>query len=267
MKLGKPACAVFVFFLTSAITFGQADSLKSQWPTSDMKVDGLVTEWPSLVPVSKELAAAAANDDSVLRLVIATSDPKVRQRLAIAGLMVYIDPTNKKAETFGIRVPPLGGRPQPGALPADPRIAYLEVFGPEKDERNIIELPALHGIDVAAGNHEGTWILELSVPLRVGEGRPYAPGVPPGQSVVELGLVTPDPPRQTVGGDRGRGSRGGGGGSRGGRGGGSRGGMPPGGDTAGGNPDGTAIKVWTTIELARSGLARPLPPGQLARAR
>lgn len=260
--------------LASAVAFGAGDSLKSRWRTEDMKVDGKADDWPALVSVTKELAIAAANDGDQLRLVITTGDQAARTRLMVSGLLVYLDPTGKKGETFAIRVPPLGGRPMPGERAADPKISYVEVLGPAKDELHIVELPSSMGIEAAAGSHEGLWILELAIPLRVAEGRPYAVGIAAAQSVIGIGLVTPDPPKQTSSSERGRGGYGGGsggyggggyggggyggggygGGGYGGRGG--QGGMPPSGDFSERNPDGKAIKAWTVIELARPQLAR-----------
>ena len=180
--------------LASTAVFGAPDTLKSQWRSGDMKVDGGIDEWPKLATIAPKVQAAAANDGDVLHLVITTSDPTIRERLMISGVLVYLDPKNKKAQTFAIRVPPMGGRPLPGEPPPTPRITYVEVFGPGKDEMHLVELPSKNGIEAAAGVHDGDWYIEIALPLRASEGQPYAPGVAPGQKVIGLGLVTPDPP-------------------------------------------------------------------------
>jgi hypothetical protein len=249
MKHGKVLWVALGLVLAAATTFGAADSLKSRWRTEDMKVDGAVEDWPALAPIAPKVEAGAANDGNILRLVITTTDPAIHQRLMLGGLMVYLDPKNKKAQTFAIRVPPLGGRPLPGEAPVAQRITYVGVFGPAKDEMHVVELPSTNGIEAAARSHDGTWCIELGLPLRTGEGQPYAPGVAPGQKVIGLGLVTPDPPKPPSDGKRGGafgGLSGGFGGATYGSGGGAP--VPPGGNRD--NPNGKPVKVWTTIELA-----------------
>lgn len=243
--------------LASPAVFGADGSVKSRWRTDDMKVDGGIDEWPKLATIAPKVQVAAANDGSVLHLVITTSDPTIRERLMISGVLVYLDPKNKKAQTFAIRVPPMGGRPLPGEPPPTPHITYVGVFGPNKDEMHLVDLPSKNGIEAAAGVHDGDWYIEIGLPLRTSEGQPYAPGVAVGQKVIGLGLVTPDPPKPPSSGERGRGGAfgglsGGWGGSQYGSGGGVR---PPGSDKD--NSKGKPVKVWTTIELASAKLARP----------
>jgi hypothetical protein len=219
-----------------------------------MRIDGAMSEFTVLTSFKEGIAVTAANDADVLQLVVATSDAAVRQRLMIAGLVIYIDPANKKKQTFGIRVPPLGGPAMPDAPPAAPKLTYVEMIGPAKDERHIVELREATSLEGAVGSHEGTMILELLMPLRARTGWPYAPGVTIGQKVVGLGLIAPDPP--ALEGRRSDGDRG----SRGGRpgGAGGRGGGLPGGPTgrggerseSRGDVQGKGLKIWTTIQMA-----------------
>jgi len=245
--------------LASATLVGAADTVQSRWLTDDMKVDGAPAEWPALETIAPNVTVAAANDGSELHLVIATNDPTLCGRLLVAGLMVYVDPKNGKSQNFAIRVPPLGGKPLPGER-LRPYLTYVGVFGPARDEMHLVDPPSKYGIEAAVGVTDDTWYIEIAIPLRAGDGQPYAPGVAPGQKLISLGLVTPDPPKDAPDGRRG----GGGGllsGLAGGFGGSTYGnpGAPP---PTGGkreNPLGKPVKVWTTIELAPPPLARPQP--------
>lgn len=76
----------------SAVVAGGAEpaSLKSRWTTSAMTVDGAPDEWPALAAVAPRVTAAAANDDRTLRLIVATSDRPLQERLITSGLMVLV---------------------------------------------------------------------------------------------------------------------------------------------------------------------------------
>lgn len=76
----------------SAVVAGGAEpaSLKSRWTTSAMTVDGAPDEWPALAAVAPRVTAAAANDDRTLRLIVATSDRPLQERLMTSGLMVLV---------------------------------------------------------------------------------------------------------------------------------------------------------------------------------
>jgi hypothetical protein len=236
--------------LTSALA-GAQDDLKSRWSMSDMKVDGSPADWPALQTIAPKVTAAAANDGTTLRLIVATNDPTICARLLVGGLMVYVDPKNKKAQNFAIRVPPLGGKPLPGER-VKPYLTYVGVFGPEKDEMHLVDPPSQYGIEAAAGVQDDTWYIELSLPLRAGAGQPYAPGVTAGTKAIGLGLVTPDPPKPPAddrGGGRGGAGSWGFGGFGSAYGGGA--GPPPPRNANAKDALGKPVKVWTTIELAQ----------------
>lgn len=245
-----PGLASCLAVTVLVVNVGAVDAINSRWRTEDMKVDGAINEFAALTSIQQGVAATAANDGEVLHLVMTVSDPAVRQRLMVAGVIVYLDASNKKRETFGIRLPRLAGPPVPDEPPPSPKLTYLEVIGPGKDELHIVELNEASGLEAAVGSHEGSLVLELLVPLRVRSGWPHAPGVAIGQKVLGLGLVTRDPPTPRGRGGEGRGGRPGGGG---GRGGGMPGGpMGRGGDEPGarGSMTGKALKAWTSVLLA-----------------
>jgi len=239
---------------------GAVETVKSRWLGEPLKVDGTIDDWPTLTSISKEVAAAAANDAEWLYLAVTASDPAARQRVMTSGLIVYLDPTDKKKKTFGVRIPPLGARPSrgrgapdesAGATPRPPSVSYVEVLGPGKDETHIVNLASSRAIQAAAGENAGVLLIELAVPLSPSEEYPYSPGLAKGG--LGLGLVTPDPAPSGRG-DSGRTGMPPGGGGAGGMGGGmGRGGGMGGGGMPGqpGGAPGKALNAWATIELAR----------------
>ncbi len=231
-------------------------SVRSGWRVPDVSIDGALGDWPELEYVSDEVEVSAANDGEFLCLVIATSDSAVKAQMMRAGFAVYLDPKGKKGKTFGVRLPPLGNRLAPGLALADgsggPLLSYFDVLGPKNDDARRMEIGPATGLEVAIGNVQGTFVIEVKVPFAMGQGHPYAPGIDLSKRVVGLGIVTPDPPRSAArGGGAGGGRSGGGavGGRTGGRSGG-RGGGAAGGQDGRGGVQGKALKIWTTVALA-----------------
>ncbi len=217
------------------------DPVQSHWRPDDLRIDGLMTDWPGQTFVSKEVSTSVVNDGQDIYVLVATSDAAVNLQLTRAGLIVYLDPKGGRGQAFGVRIPPLGNRLSAANAPTggedeQPILSYFDVLGPGADDMRKVELAENTGIDLRIGAHDGTFFLELKVPFATGTGRPYAPGITLAKGEVGLGLVTPDPQRVV--------RRGGGG-----RGGGFSGpgmgvGLPS-------PPKGKAIKIWTKVLLAK----------------
>ena len=139
---------------------------------SDNQIDGVAAEWPVLTALDDNIATAAANDAQNLYLAIATSDAQRRNQLAITGLIVWVDAAGGKKETFGIRIPGSGFRMPAGRFgggpsgdgpaaqppePPQPKITYIELLGPGKDDRRRLDFSPESEITVAAAvNKENT---------------------------------------------------------------------------------------------------------------
>jgi len=222
----------------------QADApVQSHWRTDEVRIDGVMSDWPGLTFVSKEVATSVVNDGQDLYVLVASSDPGVILQVTRAGLAVFLDAKGGKAETFGVRIPPLGSRLAPGNAPAgaqddQPVLSYFDILGPGRDDMRRVEVDETTGVDLRIGTNDGTLFMEVKVPLVAGAGRPYAPGINLAKGEVGFGIVTPDPPREVRAGRGGRG----GGFVMGGSGGGAR--MP-------GAPKGKDVNVWTRIVLAK----------------
>ena len=181
-----------------------ADStLSATWRTGDIAVNGSAAEWTGLTPAGQGLMIAVQNDGHALFLVVTSSDATVRRQLA-TGLVVWLDGSAKKAQTFGVRLEGLTRRPLPGEtadaranLPSGASFRMLDAFdllGPEKNRRRLIDHPGEVGIALASGVEDGAVVYELNLPLEKTAANPYAVGARPGVTIV-LGLETPADPK------------------------------------------------------------------------
>ena len=259
MKTTCPKFFAFAFaFSTIALSISSwlaaAQTVNSRWKDQEIKIDGAAGEWPVLTPLDDNIAIAAANDTQDLYLAIATSDAQRRRQLAITGLIVWLDAAGGKKETFGIRIPGsgfqmpagrFGGGSQPPE-PPQPKITYIELLCPGKDDRRRLDLSAESEVTVAAAVNEGTLLYEFRLPLAAASAaQPYGIGATTNRPV-GLGLQTPKLEVPQGGGQPG--GRGRGGFGRGGRG---DGGFGGGGMRGRGPMQMKELKLWTTLALAR----------------
>jgi hypothetical protein len=247
------AGAVALCALGAALAAAPAP-LTSAWRTAAVAIDGAADEWPTVETVDKNLFAAAVNDDQFLYLTVSATSPGMRALLA-TGLIVWLDPTGKKEQTFGIWMggvePPL----LPGMTADAPRssstgrsgrtLTEFDLLGPNKNQRRLIDITPELGLELATGTDDTAILYELKVPLSSTADRRYAVNTKPGATIA-VGLATPSSPRDRE--RRGRlvGS------------GGYIGGNPYGGGYNGGQfadfaePDDRPkpISIWTTLKLA-----------------
>ncbi len=263
----KTRCPRFFAFAIAAIALSisawlaAAQTVKSRWKDQTIKIDGVAAEWPVLTALDDNIATAAANDTQDLYLAIATSDGQRRRQLAMTGLIVWIDAAGGKKETFGIRIPGSGFQMPAGRFsgggsgdgpnsqppePPLPKITYIELLGPGKDDRRRLDLSPESEITVAAAVNEGTLLYEFRVPLAAASAaQPSGIGAKMDRPL-GLGLQTPKLEVPQSGGQPGGGGRGGFG--RGGRGGEVFG---DGGMRGRGPMQMKEMKFWTTLALAR----------------
>lgn len=263
------------FAAVAALSAAPDPVLTSAWYTRDIHVDGKIEDWPQLEALDKGPAVAATNDDQFLYLVVSATDPAMRRTLE-RGLVVWLDPSGSKKTDLGVQLPAAtrgrGFGPgtdgadatQPAPPPSDesPLIDQLDILGPGK-ARHLVPLAPALGILAASGADQGAYAFEMKLPLASSADRPYAVGAKPG-STIDLGLFTPEQPKEDTGrsgggmgrGGGGMGGRGGGmGGGYGGGMGGRRGGGGYGGGGGGRTPSSDAapakpIKIWVKLALA-----------------
>jgi len=250
-----------------AATFAAAamPAVTSTWKSQDIVIDGSIKKWPVLTSLPDGIAAAAVNDADNLYLAIVTSDLDRLRQIGSSGVTVWFDPAGGTKEVFGIRIPATGtarpgdrfagaGDDAPSRERPQPKVTYVELLGPGKNDARRIELGAEDSIAAAAANNDGTLLVEVKVPIGKGpKDFPYGIGAT-GDRPVGLGIQAPKA-GSTQDGSSSNGGRGGSGGfgGRGGRGG--RGGYG-GGGTGGMMQNGSRsqakeLKVWTTLTLAK----------------
>lgn len=198
-------CAMLVPLLTSVRA--QDATITATWRGAEITVDGSIRDWTSLARVGGGPAVAVQNDGAVLYIAIASNDPTVRVQLA-TGAVVWIDPSGRRRQTFGLRLEGLAPRPIAGAASttatndlSDSVLNPLEAFdllGPARLQRRLIDDAGAVGIALASGVEDGTIVYELKVPLEKSDTTPHAVGARPG-STVSLGIETPADPRPARG--------------------------------------------------------------------
>jgi hypothetical protein len=192
----------------------QADSVRAQdatitatWRGAEVTVDGSIRDWTSLARVDAGPAVAVQNDGAALYIAVASNDPTLRVQLA-TGAIVWIDPSGRRRQTFGLRLEGLAPRPIAGAAStaatndlSDSVLNPLEAFdllGPARLQRRLIDDAGAVGIALASGVEDGTIVYELKVPLEKTDTTPHAVGARPG-TTVSVGIETPTDPRPARG--------------------------------------------------------------------
>jgi hypothetical protein len=242
-------CLVAAFVTAVAASAPQA--VKGTWRAQPIVVDGLTGDWQPLMLLEGGPDVGAVNDGEFLHLAVSTKDPDLAGLLA-SGLIVWIDPAGRRAQTFGIWVPGIELTPLPGANPAPSTtpapgtfatrvLDRFDILGPGRNQRRLVDLTPELGIELAHAYSDSEVIYEMKIPLQKTATRPYAVGALTGRPV-GLGLATPTSPRNTGARQRLVGSDG------------FIGGNPfrGGGFASYRQPDGSVkpLEVWTTLTLA-----------------
>ena len=188
--------------LCAAIVAAPA-GLTSGWMAEPVAVDGLSSEWPKLEPLERGPLVGAVNDTDYLYLVVVARDPDSIPYLA-GGLIVWLDPAGRRAETFGVRLegveqPPLPGMNPNAAATATPTgisttvLDRFDVLGPGKNQRRLVDVSPELGIAMASSHSENEIAYELKIPLQKTSSHPYAIGAAAGRTI-GLGIATPESP-------------------------------------------------------------------------
>src|SRR5262249_38735361 len=147
------------------------------------------------------------------------------------GFTVWLDVKGGKGKTYGVVVPgtssPERARVDDPAASRDasrenslPPLTYVDLLGPGKDDRRLVELAATTDVAAAGGQHEGTLLYERKLPLSVMPSS-LGFGAEPGRKVglglqVSMGHAPGSHEGRPGGGGFGRGGGGGGAGGAGG---------------------------------------------------
>lgn len=197
--------ATLAALVGGALLSAQGPVLESAWRVREIVIDGQVGDWERLQRVGDGPAVAIDNDQTSLRVAVATNDEVVRRQLA-TGLVVWIDADGRRRQSFGLRLEGLVRRPLPGATPgataatlppggtSSTVLDQVDVLGPGRGQRRLIEDPASVGIRAAVGTEGGAIGFEIEIPLERTPAAPHAVGARPG-STISVGLETPPDPK------------------------------------------------------------------------
>jgi hypothetical protein len=203
MSIAGRGFSVLAAAALSAALVAAPPQIVSVWRSTAITVDGSADEWPALQTLEGKVSAAAGNDSEFLYLAVSGSDPATRALLA-GGLIVWLDPSGGRGQTFGIWMEGLEPPELPGATPDTPRapasgwsgrtLTQFDLLGPNKNQRRLIDNDAPLAIDLATGMDQNALGYELKVPLQGSADRKYAVNAKPG-ATIGLGLATPQSPR------------------------------------------------------------------------
>jgi hypothetical protein len=180
--------------LASATALAAAAERASTWRDRDIRIDGQDDDWRGLtLPVKGErFALGVLNDGEFLYLCLPTKDPGTRSQIERQGLVVWLDKSGGKRESFGVHFPlglGLGAKAEP-PRPAGPdegrpqgapgRQDAVGILGRGGRDAEVVPLEQAGGIEARLGIHDGLLVYELKVPLTRTDAHPYAPDVRPG---------------------------------------------------------------------------------------
>ena len=229
--LTRPACLLMVVLVV--LSRGGA-SLESKALDRPITVDGKAEDWRDSLTYFKDagIAVGAFNDQKDLYVCVTSWNQEISLEAMNQGLTVWFSPGGAAEKRFGIEYPLLqdrlghdrqGAKEQGDPLFAEQgTVSHVALRGPGVNDRRILAVPDVPGLEVTAAAVNGALVYELKVPLVKSDLYPYAVGASAGGAVDVLFETTSIQALPVSPGDAGR-ARGGGMGGRGG--GGSRRGM------------------------------------------
>ena len=257
-RLGPAFSFLFLLLITAWGCAGRVYLVTSLAPRHAIAIDGDAEDWNgALSYVAKDRLFVGFMNDRDNLFIGLTREGEGRPGPARPEpWTIWFDPAGGTKRTFGLRIAP-GEPPGPerdeGEAPGG--AAELEWLGPGGNvvRRFSTEAAAEMGLEVREGRAGGASVLEIKIPLRASEGRPFAVGVKGSEAVVGVGIFSSRPdllgrPRGPEGmGGRPGGVPGGvgGGAAIGGPEGGMRGAMRPNLDPDLSKP----VKVWARVRL------------------
>jgi hypothetical protein len=255
--------------------------LASVLRTTEVTVDGVPDEWQGAITYIEDpnVTLGVMNDDEYCYLCFSTPLKSVTSQILRQGLTVWFDADGGRKKAFGIHCPmgpPTGvpdtlqfrGRMEDakgfgGIAARGMRAAagLIEIMGPGKDRRAVVDSSEARGVEVRLGSRDGRIVYELRVPRVLSDAHPYAIGAEAAE-VIGIGFEAPavtaegteSPPEGGRPGGRGGGPGGGPGGGR-------TGGGGPGwesGPGGMGRPPGAegeatkALELWCKVRMAAS---------------
>ena len=204
-RKGTAAIARFGSFLLVIFLLagcGSSLQLASGWRSSEIKIDGINSEWGDALSYARSSDASVGikNDGDHVYVCFTTSNRQTQIQMLAFGLTTWFSPDGKKERVFGIHFP-VGGQLQALRLlsregsPEELHQLFrasqrdLEVVGPTEASRRRITDQEAAGIKARLGYSQESLVLELEVPLRKTADQPLAIGATDSQAV-SIGFET-----------------------------------------------------------------------------
>lgn len=176
--------------------------LQSSAPAEPVTVDAQLAEWAGkLNHLGNNLSVGVQNDAEFLYVALSTTNLQHISQIMQLGLILWIDPSGAREETFGVRYPigvvatggsdgGLGSDPTANRVRIEQSMQEVELMGADgqSSRRRKDSVP---GIEMHGEAQDRVFTYEARVPLAAGEGIAYAIGTEPGREI-GIGLTTPE---------------------------------------------------------------------------
>ena len=190
--LTRAACLLLVSLLV--LSCGGA-SLESKTLDRPITIDGKAEDWRDSLTYFKDagVAVGAFNDQKDLYVCVTSWNQEISLEAMNQGLTVWFSPAGAAERRLGIEYPLLQDRLEHDRKgtkeQADPlfseqaTVSHVALRGPGVNDRRILAVPDVPGLEVTAAGLNGALVYELRVPLVKSDEHPYAVGAAAGGAV------------------------------------------------------------------------------------
>jgi hypothetical protein len=200
----QPAFCLSVLAFVAGSTGGvrAADPVIASTPAANIVVDGSLSEWDTLKPVAPGLQLGVANDGRSVYVAVLASDEQTRVSV-LRGIVLWLDASGGHGETVGLQLPALpridpaaAGPSATGNVRLTPTISdRIDVLGPGKLERRLVDLTPSSDVAVATGGEDGGIAFEIRIPLNGSDAHALGLATSAGRAFA-LGIATPVPGKE-----------------------------------------------------------------------
>jgi hypothetical protein len=202
---------IFVIILTSWFAGCQTNGQLAAWRHRDISIDGTMNDWSGYLTFNEDsnLAFGFLRDSSCFYFCLVTDDPDMRRQIVGRGLIVWLEGDKRAENRIGIKFP-LGM--MASGLPRQDFIRNQSETGDENTDLSFenfwneleIQIPgektfsrysineiAQSGLEVRAGMAMEQLVVEMKIPIKREESKPYSLGSG-NVSSVNLEIETPE---------------------------------------------------------------------------
>ena len=183
--------------------------LQSSWRDRTIKIDGNDEDWKDQKYYIREknITVGVMNDERYLYLCFYPTNRKLSELLLKQGLTIWFNGEGKKKKDFGINFP-LGLKsvmkdrsktdsnfrdvePEMTEKMVEKMSTKLEILNSKKNDKKIVEIDNLVGMEIALDIQKGVFIYELKIPYKHNQVYSATIGAEPGSEIC-LYFETPE---------------------------------------------------------------------------